>query len=249
MRLLLRIGALAVIVLVTASALFVFLTLPARGIRLDGISAGNVVAGAYHVHTTRSDGTKSVEEIASAAARAGLRRGDVITAVDGKAVGDVGHFRNLIAATPPGTRVRLTLMRDKQEQIMEVTVAEAPGKRVVTETCGGTMSGSWETGMRSIASAPASAVTIAMTIAKRGRSTKMAENTRLQPRAGVVCGAGGAAAGPGFTGWPGRTRCTPSTTTLSPPSRPDSITATSPVERPSRTFRRCATLPSPTTKT
>jgi serine protease Do len=60
------------------------------------------------------------------AARAGLRRGDVITAVDGKAVGDVGHFRNLIAATPPGTRVRLTLMRDKQEQIMEVTVAEAP---------------------------------------------------------------------------------------------------------------------------
>jgi serine protease Do len=60
------------------------------------------------------------------AARAGLRRGDVITAVDSKPVDDVGHFRNLIAATPPGTRMRLTLVRDKQEQAVEVTVAEAP---------------------------------------------------------------------------------------------------------------------------
>jgi len=60
------------------------------------------------------------------AARAGLRRGDVITAVDGKPLDDVGHFRNLIAATPPGTRVRLTLVRDGREQTLEVALAEAP---------------------------------------------------------------------------------------------------------------------------
>jgi len=60
------------------------------------------------------------------AARAGIRRGDVITAVDGKPVNDVGHFRNLIAATAPGTKITLSLLRDRKEQTLEVTTAEAP---------------------------------------------------------------------------------------------------------------------------
>ena len=38
------------------------------------------------------------------AARAGLARGDVILAIDGKPVNDVGHFRNQIASSPPGVR-------------------------------------------------------------------------------------------------------------------------------------------------
>lgn len=59
--------------MVAAGALFVFLTLPPRGVRLDRAANGNVAAGAYHVHTNRSDGTKSVDEIAAAAARAGLQ--------------------------------------------------------------------------------------------------------------------------------------------------------------------------------
>jgi hypothetical protein len=64
---------LAVTGIVAAGALFVFLTLPPRPIRLDATANPNIVAGAYHVHTSRSDGTKPVEEIAAAAARAGLK--------------------------------------------------------------------------------------------------------------------------------------------------------------------------------
>ena len=60
------------------------------------------------------------------AARAGLRRGDVVTAVDGKPVEDAGHFRNVIASTVPGTRVRLTLVRGGRQENVEVPVGEAP---------------------------------------------------------------------------------------------------------------------------
>ena len=94
---------------------------------------------------------------------------------------------------------------------------------------------------------------MAMTMAKRGRSTKMAENTRAQPRRrGLrrrVAARGGASTGAGFTGWPGRTRCSLRPPRVSPPCSPPSTTARSAVERPSVTLRRCATLPSPTTKT
>ena len=58
------------------------------------------------------------------AAKAGLRRGDVITAVDDKPVNDVGHFRNLIAGLPASTKVKLTILRDGREQGVEVTVGE-----------------------------------------------------------------------------------------------------------------------------
>ena len=56
-------------------------------------------------------------------------------------------------------------------------------------------------------------------------------------------------AGPGDTTMPGRARCTPSTTTVSPSCKPEAITAVSCELCPSCT-RRCATLlPSPTTQT
>ena len=49
---------------------------PPRTIRLrqpDWRPAGAVLHGAFHVHTTRSDGTGTMEEVAAAAARAGLQ--------------------------------------------------------------------------------------------------------------------------------------------------------------------------------
>jgi serine protease Do len=60
------------------------------------------------------------------AARAGLRRGDVITAVNDKPVGDVGHFRNLIASASPGAKARLTILRDGREQTVETEIGEMP---------------------------------------------------------------------------------------------------------------------------
>jgi serine protease Do len=68
------------------------------------------------------------------AARAGLRRGDVIVAVNGKPVDDVGHFRNLVAATAPGTRLRLTIVRDGREQTIEVAAGELPERGPASAT-------------------------------------------------------------------------------------------------------------------
>jgi hypothetical protein len=65
--------------------------------------------------------------------------------------------------------------------------------------------------MMSSDSNPPMTVTIAMTMARRGRSTKMADNMGLA-RIGW-CGDGA----PEVTGMSGRTNCNPSTITISPP--------------------------------
>ncbi len=60
----------------------------------------------------------------SAADRAGLRRGDIITALNGTAVNDPNSFRNIIAGTAPGSEVTLTLKRDGREQQVRATLDE-----------------------------------------------------------------------------------------------------------------------------
>jgi len=65
------------VAIVVAAGVFVFLLAPAAPQRVetagwDGLSA-RTVAGAYHVHTTRSDGHGDKAAVAAAAARAGLR--------------------------------------------------------------------------------------------------------------------------------------------------------------------------------
>lgn len=62
---------------VAAIFVWVLATLPPRQRRLDDLAAprpaGPEVVGVLHVHTDRSDGTGSVDEVAAAAARAGLQ--------------------------------------------------------------------------------------------------------------------------------------------------------------------------------
>jgi Do/DeqQ family serine protease len=60
----------------------------------------------------------------SAADRAGLRKGDVIAALNGTAVSDPNTFRNLIAATAPGTDVTLTVRRGGNEQQVRAKLDE-----------------------------------------------------------------------------------------------------------------------------
>src|SRR5882724_11272807 len=57
--------------------------------------------------------------------------------------------------------------------VASTTSASAPGYRVVTETCGGTISGNCATGIWKIAKRPARVMTIETTNASRGRSMKM----------------------------------------------------------------------------
>lgn len=53
---------------------------------------------------------------------AGLKRGDVITSIDGTPVGNVGELRFQIASIPPGTAVKVVVMREGDEKQFEVTL-------------------------------------------------------------------------------------------------------------------------------
>ena len=60
----------------------------------------------------------------SAADRAGLRKGDVITSFNGVEMTDPNVFRNLVASTAPGTDVTLTIIRDGREQQIRAKLGE-----------------------------------------------------------------------------------------------------------------------------
>lgn len=60
----------------------------------------------------------------SAAERAGLKRGDVILALNGDVISDPNSFRNEIAATPPGRTVTLRIWREGSEQELRPTLGE-----------------------------------------------------------------------------------------------------------------------------
>jgi len=60
----------------------------------------------------------------SAAARAGIQPGDVIVAFNGEQVSGGNILRNQVAATPPGTQVELTILRDGREEKTRVALGE-----------------------------------------------------------------------------------------------------------------------------
>jgi Do/DeqQ family serine protease len=56
--------------------------------------------------------------------RAGIKKGDIITAFNGVGVKDPNTLRNQIAGTPPGAEVTLTILRDGQPQQVRATLGE-----------------------------------------------------------------------------------------------------------------------------
>jgi serine protease Do len=71
----------------------------------------------------------------SAAEQAGLKRGDVILALNGDVVSDPNSFRNQIAGTPPGRTVTLRIWRDGSEQELRPTLGEfVPEERPASST-------------------------------------------------------------------------------------------------------------------
>jgi serine protease Do len=65
----------------------------------------------------------------SPAAKAGLKRGDVIVSFNGQAVHDPGHLRNLVAMSAPGTKATLQILRENQKREVSVELAELPRER------------------------------------------------------------------------------------------------------------------------
>jgi len=58
----------------------------------------------------------------SPAAKAGLKRGDVIISIAGRPVGSIEDFRLFIAEEPPGTNVAVSFMRDGKEKTVEAAL-------------------------------------------------------------------------------------------------------------------------------
>jgi serine protease Do len=66
----------------------------------------------------------------SPAAKAGMKRGDVILELAGKRVEDPEHLRNEVARTEPGKRIPVKIWRGGKEMILQVEIEELP-KEVV----------------------------------------------------------------------------------------------------------------------
>ncbi len=60
----------------------------------------------------------------SAADRAGLKKGDVITGFNGTDISEPNVFRNLVASTPPGSVVTLKVLRDGNAMQVNATLGE-----------------------------------------------------------------------------------------------------------------------------
>lgn len=93
------------------------------GIRLQGMTPE--LAKSFGAKTTQ--GALVADVVAdSPAARAGVRRGDIVLAVDGEPVLDSRRLTLRISQAAPGTAVDLRLLRDGQEQNLRITLGELP---------------------------------------------------------------------------------------------------------------------------
>lgn len=70
----------------------------------------------------------------SAAEKAGLKVGDVITAINGTTINDPNEFRNKVAGTAPGSDVTLNVVRDNREQQIRATLGEFKAPKSESES-------------------------------------------------------------------------------------------------------------------
>lgn len=98
----------------------------ARSVLDQLIRAGRVSRGQLGIVVQKDERGVLVTQVqpGSPADRAGIRKGDIVTAFNGVGVNDPNGFRNQIAGTPPGTAVTLTILRDGQQQPVRATLGE-----------------------------------------------------------------------------------------------------------------------------
>ena len=67
-------------------------------------------------------------EPGSPSERAGLKRGDVITVINGNQIDDANSLRNIIASAGPGAEMTIIVLRDGREQQLRATLGELTDK-------------------------------------------------------------------------------------------------------------------------
>jgi S1-C subfamily serine protease len=93
------------------------------GVTVQGINSD--LAGSLGLSEVKGALVSAVSE-GSPAEKAGIKRGDVITAIDGQAVKDSNSLRNTVSRLQPGSTASLTLFRGGQEKQVSVRLAEMP---------------------------------------------------------------------------------------------------------------------------
>jgi serine protease Do len=68
------------------------------------------------------------------AEKSGLKRGDVVTKLNGDTVTDVNEFRMRVADFPVGDPIKLEILRDGKKQNVEVVLEERPTQEQLAET-------------------------------------------------------------------------------------------------------------------
>jgi putative serine protease PepD len=99
-----------------------------RSIASQLISSGNVEHAYLGVAVRAVPNGVQLAQVRSGtpAARAGLRGGDVVTAIDGKKVTTTAQLQAAIDAKRPGDKVKLTYLRNGKSKAVQVTLGSRP---------------------------------------------------------------------------------------------------------------------------
>ncbi len=68
----------------------------------------------------------------SPAEKAGLKAGDVVVRFNGRAVADTGQLRNFVAASAPGSKATIVVIRNGREQSFTVAIGKMPSESVAS---------------------------------------------------------------------------------------------------------------------
>ena len=96
------------------------------GVTIQSVDAD--MASSLNLPAARGAIVTSVQT-GSPADRAGLKRGDVITAINKQPVVDNNGLRNLVASMAPGSTAEVTAIRNGREQDFQVALAELPERQ------------------------------------------------------------------------------------------------------------------------
>ncbi len=92
-----------------------------------GVNIGNLTKELRQLYAHKEGALVIDLPSGSPASKAGLRRGDLITAVDSHVIEDASDLKNTIGMYRPGTKVSVTFERDKKDEKIDVTLGTLEG--------------------------------------------------------------------------------------------------------------------------
>lgn len=95
------------------------------GVSIDDLTPE--IAEAFNMENTEGALINEVEE-GTPAEEAGIQRGDIIVEVNGRPVRSANELRLRVAETPPGTEVKVQLLRGGKPRTVEVTLSDLEGE-------------------------------------------------------------------------------------------------------------------------